>query len=140
MTTRRQHGYRVEHTAFGDVLEPNGIRIDCAGIIQLKGNLSAAEAAIIEGGFRISNLGIRVRTYQRSPIGEAPMYTIAAPGIARDLSCSGGRDRGSINKAVLDDRIIEHIGSNASCNTYSAVFRCLGIPRTTVMHHRAFID
>ena len=45
------------------------------------------------------------------------MYTIAALGIARDLSCSNGRELGSVNKAVLDDRIIEHIGSNASHNT-----------------------
>ena len=66
---------------------------------------------------------IRITTYQRSSVRVAAFDTGASLRVATDGSGSGSCQRGIYHKAVFDDSLIEHIGSNASHNAAMTIVR-----------------
>ena len=75
-----------------------------------------------------------IRTYQRISVRIASFDAGVNLRIAADISDSGSCERGLNNKAVPNNRLIEHIGNNSSGNALSI------IALNSIVRYRASLD
>ena len=104
----------------GNILEPYG-RQGLDFIIQTPADIAAFQR-ITTHGLTFIKRAISF-TYPRRAVRVAAFDTGASLRVATDGSGSGSCQRGIYHKAVFDDSLIEHIGSNTSHNTAKTIVR-----------------